>query len=265
MFKRFAPPPHLSALVEAFWQLQTDGNRTYSGLPKPWVEMIFSLSGRHEWWAAPGQQRYQYDHSWVTPLQSGIRFAYSHGDLNLMGVRLDIFAAHRLFGDRINEPPYRPIIGPQLGPEMDDMRRRLINATEYDRIDLLTAWLSDKLNGLPHRTPPIAELEAGGWRVAALADAMGVGPRTLHKIFVKATGRSPKFWLRLARFDRALQIAANQPIGINLADLAAKTGYSDQAHMNRDFVEFGGFSPGSYVGSRNGQPLAPPHLVAAVA
>ena len=262
MFERFAPPPHLSGAVEEFWHLQAPGNRTFSGLPKPWVEMIFSLQGRHSWWAGVGLPRYRYDHSWVTPLQSGVRFAHTYGGLDLFGVRLDIFAAHLLFGSRLVKTGNRPFpIKTALGADADELRCLLIPATDAERIGILSRWLSVRIDSLRLRTPPVAELENGGWRVASLAAAMDVGPRALHKMFVKATGRSPKFWLRLARFDRAVQIVGGQPVGVSLADLAAKTGYSDQAHMSRDFAEFGGLTPGAYVVTREGRAIAPPHFV----
>jgi len=66
----------------------------------------------------------------------------------------------------------------------------------------------------------------------------GVSVRSLHRILVKETGKSPVFWLRLARARRAAQ-ERDMP----LADAAAEHGFSDQAHMAREFRHWFGVTP----------------------
>lgn len=64
-------------------------------------------------------------------------------------------------------------------------------------------------------------------------------------LFRQATGFSPKRYARLMRF-RALLDPLRDATELSLATLALESGYSDQAHMNREFREFAGITPQQY-------------------
>lgn len=81
--------------------------------------------------------------------------------------------------------------------------------------------------------------ESGG--VAAACRRLGVSERSLERLMVAGTGRSPRFWKSLARVRRA---AASLAGGLPLPAIAAEHGYADQAHMTRDFGRWFGTSPG---------------------
>jgi AraC-like DNA-binding protein len=55
-------------------------------------------------------------------------------------------------------------------------------------------------------------------------------------------GISPKEFSRVRRFQRALGLAREQPM-LRWAAIAACAGYSDQAHLGRDFRQFAGCAP----------------------
>lgn len=74
--------------------------------------------------------------------------------------------------------------------------------------------------------------------VERAARASGVSVRSLHRLLIKETGKSPIFWLRLARVRRASQDHQSP-----LAAVAADHGFSDQAHMAREFRHWFGLSP----------------------
>jgi AraC-like DNA-binding protein len=62
----------------------------------------------------------------------------------------------------------------------------------------------------------------------------------LQRLLKQQTGRSPVFWLRLARVRRAASRLAHPR---NLAELAYDMGYADQAHMTREFRYWLGATP----------------------
>lgn len=82
-------------------------------------------------------------------------------------------------------------------------------------------------------------------RVAELADRHGMRPRQLERLFARYVGVSPKWVLaRYRMHDAVTEIDAGYEG--TLADLAARYGWYDQAHFNRDFVALVGTTPGRY-------------------
>ena len=62
------------------------------------------------------------------------------------------------------------------------------------------------------------------------------------KAFRREFGLSPKRFARIRRFARTLEIGRQEP-SLTGADLAARCGYVDQAHMIHDFQDFSGSAP----------------------
>lgn len=83
----------------------------------------------------------------------------------------------------------------------------------------------------------------------AWAGAMGCSARTLEREFDHFVGLSPKELARLYRFQRALKLSSAHPT-MTWASIAAVTGYSDQAHLGRDFRQFAGAAPTSTTSAR---------------
>lgn len=85
-----------------------------------------------------------------------------------------------------------------------------------------------------------AVLDAAPHSVVALAKALDLPGRSLHRHVLRQTGLPPKRLLRILRFQQVLRLRGG---AASLADLAASCGYADQAHMTRDVTKFAGFSP----------------------
>ncbi|MCD2443519.1 helix-turn-helix domain-containing protein [Agromyces sp. SYSU K20354] len=82
----------------------------------------------------------------------------------------------------------------------------------------------------------------------SLAIAFGVSERAVQRALHDSIGLGPKRVTRLVRLQEvARRLAA--PAGVDLATLAAELGYVDQAHLQHDFREVAGVSPGAYVRS----------------
>jgi AraC-like DNA-binding protein len=79
-------------------------------------------------------------------------------------------------------------------------------------------------------------LRTGG-RVDATAHAIGLSARQLHRRCLVSFGYGPKTLGRILRFDRAVALART---GAGLADVAAATGYADQAHLCREVRDLAG-------------------------
>ena len=82
-------------------------------------------------------------------------------------------------------------------------------------------------------------------RVDELAAQVKLGERALQRLFNDYVGVSPKWVIRRSRLQDAAARLANAE-DVNLTQLAAELGYSDQAHFTRDFKTLVGRSPSDY-------------------
>lgn len=78
--------------------------------------------------------------------------------------------------------------------------------------------------------------------VSELAKAETVSARQLNRVFDRWIGLGPKKFSEIVRFQNVLTVVRNGRIA-NGSRLAADFGYSDQAHMIREFKRFYGESP----------------------
>ena len=76
--------------------------------------------------------------------------------------------------------------------------------------------------------------------VVATAPIAAVSHRDRQRKMKRYTGLTPKQIEQAARVDHALELLS-QPL--SFADIAARAGFADQPHMNRDFVRFVGHTP----------------------
>ncbi len=92
--------------------------------------------------------------------------------------------------------------------------------------------------------PAIAASLAAGARVAAVAEDAGLSARQLHRRCLDAFGYGPKTLARILRLQRALGLARQ---GHTFADVAARAGYADQAHLARDVRALAGLPLGGLL------------------
>ncbi len=142
-----------------------------------------------------------------------------------------------------------------LGRRAAELRERMVDAGRWpDAFALIGKYLVDGWQRREHATvrPEVAhawhllERSRGRAPVSAVADRVGVSARHLTTLFRREVGRSPKTVAMLMRFEHATaQIAESvrRRVPVDLAAVAVGTGYSDQAHLTREFVRFAGAPP----------------------
>ena len=149
--------------------------------------------------------------------------------------------------------------------EANEIRERLLEAcTAERRMAILEAALAARLPRVRAMHPAIAAIieEMPSLRtVESAVAASGLSHRHFIASFRHAVGLAPKAYLRVLRFQRALQ-ALRVGENSSLALLAAEAGYSDQAHFSREFVELAGTTPAAY---QRRPPEAANHLPMTVA
>ncbi|MEH6631346.1 MAG: helix-turn-helix domain-containing protein [Halopseudomonas aestusnigri] len=144
----------------------------------------------------------------------------------------------------INKGDY--LKGFRLKPGVKISKQNLLSAME--ELDPDNDSVLNRLDRYTGLTPSVEEalncLASGVDSVAQAARLLGVSARTLQRLIQEATGKPPVFWHRLARVrkaGRALNCEGEK--ATSLAELAFDRGFSDQAHMSREFRTWFGISP----------------------
>lgn len=90
-------------------------------------------------------------------------------------------------------------------------------------------------------------------RIRDLVIESGLSQRRFIELFTDRIGLPPKLYARIQRFQRTLHQVASQDL-VEWSALASDFGYSDQAHLIRDFREFSGLRPTDYAPRMSDQP-----------
>lgn len=190
--------------------------------------------------------------SFTSGLFPGPVFIDSAGEAECVQINFTPLGARRFFDLPMSE------IGGALiefaaiaDPKLRELRRRLGEMNDLQaRLRLTESFVIDRLRSRlrtnREATYAFGKLtgSAGAMRISEITDDLGWSRKRLSRVFYEEIGETPKTIARIARFQNALhrlQISSD----IDLAILAADCGYSDQAHMTREFAEFSGQSPGA--------------------
>jgi AraC-like DNA-binding protein len=90
-----------------------------------------------------------------------------------------------------------------------------------------------------------------GLRLDQLAAHVGLSERTLRRRCLDVFGYGFKTLDRVLRFQRFFRLAA-RPEKLDLADMADRAGYADQAHMTREVRRMSGITAGEFVAQTQG-------------
>ncbi|GAB3442327.1 helix-turn-helix domain-containing protein [Actinophytocola sediminis] len=133
--------------------------------------------------------------------------------------------------------------GPRVRRLSDQLDRTTSTAQAQDVLAM--AMLDGVRQGPDPAVPTLLDLAGGGQRVSAMADAVGLTERQLHRRCLAAFGYGPKVLARVLRFDGAVRLAR---AGTGLAEVAYRSGYADQAHLSREVRALAGVPLTALVG-----------------
>ncbi len=215
------PRPALTMMIDLEGEISLDG----APLPGAWI------AGLGDRYAVVGfSSRYASIDLELTPLGAWSVLGLPLGELRGRTVRLE---------DAFGEPGRRLV-------------EQLHYARDWDaRFDVIEAFLLARADAGPRPTPAVAWALSRLWasegreRVESLAGQLGCSRRYLHARFREQVGLPPKTVARLIRFGAVRRRIERAPI--RWADVAYDCGYADQSHLNRDFRELAGTTPGDFV------------------
>ncbi len=260
------PAPALRSLVGRYVGYRQRGipAAVHRGLPSPYLTLIFTLDeplvvSAHP---DPAQPAGRFD-TLIGGLHTSPAMISNDGSQSGVQLAISPLGARWLLGQpagvlrRLNLPAEEV-----LGPLAAETQARLQEAAGWpqrfavlDRL-LLGRLLVGESDRAARPTPEATRawqllLATGGSvSIARLASEVGWSARHLGQQFGVEFGLSPKTAGRIVRFNRARwlvqrRVAAGQ--SPELADVSARCGYFDQAHLARDFRLLAGCSPSAWI------------------
>jgi len=271
-FYTYAPPPPLSAYVERFWLHEENApphvleRALPTGKSALWIELggaglrvatqqhpdrlttfrTSTLLGPHSGWylVAAGYNIARMG-AQFTPIGAAAFFVAPASDLYDAHVPLDA-----LWGDAV----------------ANEFRERLLaEPTPAARFHQLERLLLERLTALPERPAVTFAVNAlltapQAGAITQVVDQIALSHQQLIRLFRQDVGMTPKRFGRVRRFQAVLGCLGDED-HVNWAEIACACGYSDQAHLIRDFHEFAGVSPTAYLRDCDARfPKYLPHL-----
>jgi AraC-like DNA-binding protein len=256
-YAEHTPSPVLRRHVECYWTLAAEvpRNAPLSGrvLPDGCMDILFHLGDPVEAGSVRGARS-----TVVGSMTRAVSVRYG-GSVELVGIRFRPGGATPFLG----LPAFEITDGVGTleglwGDDADRLWNRLAEAGRGAVPSLLDAVLGHRL--ARSRTPSDERVLRACERIAGrrgnvsvdrIAADCGLGRRQLERRFLDCVGLSPKATAKIARFRALVGEIDRRPASL-LSRLAHQLGYSDHAHMTRDFRTLADTTPSSYRRERSG-------------
>ena len=253
------PHPRLRPYVSDYTGYRMRGFTpgVHAGLPSRTLTLVISMDEPVDLCVMPDpQQRPQAFVAAVGGLHAspaGIRH-----DGNQFGVQLGItpLGARALFRRPASDLAHAVVeLDDVIGRDARSLPDRLVQAPDWaGRFAVLdsalSGWLSDNVDHeaadeVAHAWSVMATRH-GAVQVESLARDVGWSRRHLSSRFRDEYGLTPKVAARVMRFERVKGLLVADP-DPSLADVAARAGYADQAHLTREWKDMAGSTPHAWL------------------
>lgn len=246
-YREFAPDPRLRQFVECYWfsKISVNQNGFRAILPDACSDFIFNF-GAPIIYKGSLQATVNDHRAFYVGIQTKPSYTSVDGVTDLFAVRFRNEGAWALLRRPMHEFVDGVVALRDLEEhEMDGLAEAMAEATTLSRISLLESAL---LKRLANTTCDYLTARLGQNLLADIAGAsrhLGVSTRSLERKIADRTGLSPKKYLRLARFRRAVnELPGHRG---SLMEFAWDMGYYDHAHLVKEFRELGHCLPSKFV------------------
>ena len=222
-------------------------------LPVPGVPLILELGDG--WTIEEVGVRPERLDSFLAGLHTRPTIVSGSGSFACVELMLTPLGTRRLLGLPMHELAGRTVALEDLLPGAAELAERVREAGGWAaRFDLVEDFLVRRLADTPESPRELdwawRRLVRSGGRepVGRIAAELQWSPGRLIDRFREHVGLAPKAAARVIRFDRAVAaLGSGVP---RIAEVAAQCGYADQAHLNREFRELAGQTPGELLAAR---------------
>lgn len=248
------PRPALRPFIKTLWVSVPDGAAPLVRehvLPTGDMHLALRLSGPplRVYGSAADTQGQTAPHAVVSGPRSAFYIREAGGAVHSLGVLLQPGVSQALFGAPADElagrhTPLCDLWGQGAGLAMDQLQSAVSPDAQLDCLEDLLARRLPRVQGMHPAVAQALHSLQQGEAVQAAVQRSGYSHRRLIALFHGNTGLTPKVYARLLRFQAVLR--RQRQDAMPWAELAPLAGYSDQAHMTRDFREFSGLTPDAW-------------------
>ena len=246
---RRVPSSPVARFVDRYWIAEWDLDEPYVQeiLSHPVVNMVFEADGATV--------------SGVTTTRTAKELT---GRGRAVGVMFRPAGFHPFLGASLSTITDRSVPLTELFPPADILEGSVPVLDVDVAVRRLDEFLSGRVpaeRGTSEDVSDIVEEVAGDRsirRVDDLAERQGVSARQLQRWFAEYVGVGPKWVIRRYRLYEAAEATAKGEV-VDWSEVASALGYSDQAHLIRDFTAAVGVPPDRYA-RENRQEMLPPSL-----
>ena len=255
-FSSAAAEPSLTGMVQEYWEVEGRLSPFRERvLPNGYTEVMVNLGPPHQLLTDAGAS--VWERAWFSGLHQRAIAIESLQGTHLVSARLHPLGALRLFGPAVPRAVNRVVdLEAVLGPSAEELRALLLCADSPEqRFEHLERFLVRYLSS--NRAPSAIVCEAarrievahGNLRIASLHADLRVSRKQLWLRFGQELGLSPKAYAQLHRFVWTLA-RLRESTDVEWPRLAVAAGYSDQAHLVRDFRRAAFASPTEFLRTR---------------
>jgi AraC-like DNA-binding protein len=259
-FLRRPVPPDLAGMVSRLTAYRENGQalRLAPEVAAMVVPLVISFSDPFEIGLGRDPMADDRFASFTSGLYPGFVVINSTGGAQCVQIDFTPLGAYRFFRLPMSEIASRMVTLEELDDTgVLELRDRLAELNDWEnRLDLVEDFVRRRLRDFDRDLSAVtwayhAIIARGGnARIGDLASTLDWSRKHLNDRFRELVGVGPKTVARMARFNRAIEIA-NDGTAEGWADVAFAAGYADQAHLTREFREFAGKPPSQFAEFRD--------------
>jgi len=267
--REMEPPEALRKVIKCFWYSKMElGEQpaSFEVVPDGYAEIIFYFGSSCSI-AGPGGLQLLPSPFMVGLLNQPVTF-YAQHRLEVLSIRCFPWTVFELLGLPAGQDGVRVMAHP-IARLQADLAACLAAGRVTEALALLPVYFlashsPPASNGLLAKAGGAMRAAHGTLPVSQVAEAAHATVRTLERQFKQAAGYTVKDVSGLMRFEQVRNRLWHSP-ATSLAALASELGYTDQAHLSRQFKRYSGTTPAAFARKAKSEQLAAgAHFVAFV-
>ncbi len=253
-YREFAPSPALASVIDRIWVSETEGNAdeltpVQTCLPLGMIEWIIQIKGGPIIGCNDGNI-IRYPTNYFIGLMTTFASWQMYGQSKVIGIRMKPEGAIRLLGQPLAELSGCSVDAENFihKKELSILDRLMEMENTTSQIGLLEAFMHHHLMAKTGKDNYFTDVFANlrlinsSFSSKEIANQFFLSERQMQRLYKDQLGVSPKTYERILRFSRAVEKIRKKEKP-NWSSLAYQLGYSDQAHLIREFKSYSGMTP----------------------